>query len=93
MSKKTENFFFDVEYSIGIEYCMTINFFVHVRIIFKYLRFFFQDHRTKIDKNRGHNPPPQNPCFGGGSDAVPSDFSGNVVGGKHTRVGRHRTNL
>ena len=40
---------------------------------------FFKGHRTKIDENRDHNPP--KPLFWGErSDAVPSDFSGNVVG-------------
>ena len=56
---------------------MTMNFFVHVRIIFKYFRFFLKDHWTKIDENQDHFTP----LFWGGYDGYPRDFSGNVVGG------------
>ena len=57
MPKKTEKLFFDVECCVGIEYSMTVNFCFHVRITFKYLRFFFKGHRTKIDKNLDHKTP------------------------------------
>ena len=43
------------------------------------LQIFFKGHRTKIDENRDHNPPPK-PLFWGGSDGYPRDFSGNVIG-------------
>ena len=62
--KNQENFF-SVEYSEGIEYSMTMKFFYQIRIIFKYFRFFFQDHWTKIDENREDKTPPK-PLFWGG---------------------------
>ena len=74
MPKKRKNFFSMYKSRVGIEYSMTMNFFVHVRITFKYPRFFFKGHWTKIDKNRDHKTPSQNPCFGGGLTPFPVIF-------------------
>ena len=65
---------------MGIEYSMIMNFFVHVRITFKYLRFFLKVFGRKLTKIETIKPFPKTPVLGG-ADAVPGDFSGNVVGG------------
>ena len=78
---KKQKIFFDVGCCVGIDYSMTVNFCFHVRITFKYLRFFLKVIGRKLTKIETIKPPSQNPCFGGNSNAVPRDFSGNVVGG------------
>ena len=61
---------------------MTMNFFVHVRIIFKCLRFFLKVIGRKLTKIKTILPlPPKPPVLGKGYDGYPRDFSGNVVGG------------
>ena len=80
MPKKTEKLFFDVKTSCGYRIFYDHEFFVHVRITFKYLRFFLKVIGRKLTKIETINLPPQTPVLGG-SDAVPRDFSGSVVGG------------
>ena len=61
---------------------MTMNFFAHVRITFKYLRFFLNVIGRKLTKIKTILPLPKTPVLGG-YDGYPRDFSGDVVGGLH----------
>ena len=61
---------------------MVLKFFFQIGSTLKYLRFFFQVDRTKIDKNRELLDPPQKNLLLGGSLVVPRHFSGSVVAGK-----------
>ena len=82
-AKKTEKLFFDVKISCVYRIFYDHEFFVHVRITFKYLRFFLKVIGRKLTKIETLKPPSQNPCFGVWYDGYPRDFSGNVVGGNH----------